>query len=76
MAAGCHAWGKALAAGMDTDVKLRCVSLSVKSQLSGGKIAHSRFTLLLFKEKVVHQPRCIPGASSLFRLLFICFDAK
>lgn len=76
MAAGCHAWGKALAAGMDTDVKLRCVSLSVKSQLSGGKIAHSSFMLLLFKEKVVHQPRCVPGASSLFRLLFICFDAK
>lgn len=31
--------------------------------------------LLLFMEKEVHKPRCIPGASCIFRLLFIWFDA-
>lgn len=31
--------------------------------------------LLLFMEKEVHKPRCIPGASSIFRLLFMWFDA-
>lgn len=31
--------------------------------------------LLLFMEKEVHKPRCIPGASCIFRLLFIRFDA-
>lgn len=76
MAAGCHAHGKALAAGMDTDVKLRCDSPSVKSQLSGEKKAHLSFMLLLFTEKEVQKPRYVPGARSLFRLLFLCFEAK
>lgn len=60
---------------MDIDVKLHCIRPSVKNQLSGGKKSHSSFMLLLFMEKEVHKPRCIPGASCIFRLLFIWFDA-
>lgn len=62
---------------MDIDVKLCCIRPSVKNQLSGGKKkkSHSSFMLLLFMEKEVHKPRCIPGASSIFGLLFIWLDA-